>query len=363
MTKALPPVIDDVFCTCHEQMISQWASQQPQFKLFFALVWLCDTEHLILEVSEGITIFDELCRILKGALIQNPEAKNIKLKQLCCFTVFPVLVNKIKPVLASSESDHLMGILEQAFKIEWGNRDQHFKYLNMLGTQHKELIKSDSIKIKTVEMSDQFQKLTQTLSIIYNHKDATEKTTRDSLSTLNDYLEIFNTQVIKPLKDKQAVHLAMTTTTFLREICEHLIEFCRSFYDSVRDEASRALLFIGINLCKFDIPIPKETQNLVQQLRANLTLGWNDAMTAPIKECAEMEKDVCKWMFIDAQEFIDKMLTVMMDYPSTRDQLAKFTMVLNRSLPFLLMNDYRISVQSNRLQRIEVLKQILTQGI
>ena len=78
-------------------------------------MWLCDTEHLILEVSQGITIFDELCRILKGALIQNPEAKNIKLKQICSFTVIPVLVNKIKPVLTSSESDHLMGILEQAF--------------------------------------------------------------------------------------------------------------------------------------------------------------------------------------------------------------------------------------------------------
>lgn len=193
-----------------------------------------------------------------------------------------------------------MSILEQAFQIEWGGRDQHFKMLNTLGTQHKELIKGDSIRIKSVETSDQFQKLTQTLALIYLNKDATEKTTRDSLSTLNDYLEIFNKQVIKPLPKKEDVHLAMATTNFMPAICEHLIEFCRSFYDSVRDEASRALLFIGVHLCKFDIPIPQETQDLVQQLRANLTLGWNDQMTAPIKECASMEKDVCKWMFTDA---------------------------------------------------------------
>jgi hypothetical protein len=69
----------------------------------------------MLEVSEGVTIFDELSRILRGSLVMNPDAKNLKLKQLCCFTVFPALVNKIRPCLTSNESDLLMGILEQAF--------------------------------------------------------------------------------------------------------------------------------------------------------------------------------------------------------------------------------------------------------
>ena len=62
-----------------------------------------------------------------------------------------------------------------------------------------------------------------------------------------------------------------------------------------------------------------------------------------------MEKDVSKWLFKDAPEFVDKILTVMIDYPTTRDQLSKFVMVLNKSLPFLLMNDYRISIMSHRL--------------
>jgi hypothetical protein len=57
-----------------------------------------------------------------------------------------------------------------------------------------------------------------------------------------------------------------------------------------------------------------------------------------------MEKDVSIWLFKDAPEFVDKILTVMIDYPTTRDQLSKFVMVLNKSLPFLLMNDYRISL-------------------
>merc|ERR1712127_372146 len=99
---------------------------------------------------------------------------------------------------------------------------------------------------------------------------------------------------------------------------------------------------IGQHMCKFDIPIPEENKMLVQQLRANLTLGWQDPMTRPILECAEMESEVSKWCFKDAPEFVDKVLTAMMDYPSTRDALSKFTMVLNKSLPFLLMSDYRI---------------------
>ena len=134
--------------------MSRWAWQQPQFKLFFALISICQTEHLVLDVSEGITIFDELCRVLKGTVKFDPEVKNLKLKQLCIFTVFPILVNKIKPCLTADESDHLMCILESAFKIEWGQRDEHFKMLNALGTQHKELIKMESIKLKTVEGSE-----------------------------------------------------------------------------------------------------------------------------------------------------------------------------------------------------------------
>lgn len=134
MEKALPPVVDDVFCTCSEDVVKNWAAQQPQFKLFFAVVFLCETEHLILEVADGVTIFDELCRITKGTLVNNPEVKNLKLKTLQIFTVLPVLVNKIRAVIEPGASDHLMGILERSFDIEWGSRDDIFKYHNLLGT-------------------------------------------------------------------------------------------------------------------------------------------------------------------------------------------------------------------------------------
>lgn len=56
-----------------------------------------------------------------------------------------------------------------------------------------------------------------------------------------------------------------------------------------------------------------------------------------------MEKDLVKFMFKDAFDFVKKLITTMLDEPSSRDPLGKLTMKLNTTLPFLLMNDYRIS--------------------
>lgn len=98
-------------------------------------------------------------------------------------------------------------------------------------------------------------------------------------------------------------------------------------------------------------------------LRANLSIGWNESMTAPIKQVAEMEKDLSKYLFSDASDFIKKIITVMLDEPSTRDMLGKFTMKVNNSLPFLLMNDYRLSLITNSLQRSQLLKKILVSGL
>lgn len=59
-------------------------------------------------------IFDELCRVLRGTLVMG-DSKNLKLKTLCIFTVFPALVNKVATRITVNESDQIMGVLEQAF--------------------------------------------------------------------------------------------------------------------------------------------------------------------------------------------------------------------------------------------------------
>ena len=79
-------------------------------------------------------------------------------------------------------------------------------------------------------------------------------------------------------------------------------------------------------------------------LRANLGIGWQKEMTAPVRAMAELERDQVKYLFNDAIEFLRMCITVMMDEPSTREPLSKFISRLNQSLPFLIMNDYRVSV-------------------
>jgi hypothetical protein len=95
-------------------------------------------------------------------------------------------------------------------------------------------------------------------------------------------------------------------------------------------------------------------------LRANVSNGWTKEMTSPVKGMADMEKEVAKYIFSDAHIFLQKIITVMMDEVSTREPLGRFVIKVNKSLPFLLMNDYRISHGSNSLMRLEVLRNFLT---
>ena len=56
-------------------------------------------------------------------------------------------------------------------------------------------------------------------------------------------------------------------------------------------------------------------------------------------------------MFPEPQEFLRLMIQAMMDEPSTKESITRVILKLNASLPFLLMNDYRIALGNNSLQR------------
>jgi hypothetical protein len=44
---------------------------------------------MMLEVQPGISVFDELARILRGTLVNTETNSNMKVKTLGCYTVFP----------------------------------------------------------------------------------------------------------------------------------------------------------------------------------------------------------------------------------------------------------------------------------
>ncbi len=82
-------------------------------------------------------------------------------------------------------------------------------------------------------------------------------------------------------------------------------------------------------------------------------------MTGPIRDAAQSESEYVGYMFTDAQDFLKNMITIMMDEPSTRESLTRVVMKMHKQLPFLLINDLRISTANNSLQRIEVIKGLL----
>ena len=83
-------------------------------------------------------------------------------------------------------------------------------------------------------------------------------------------------------------------------------------------------------------------------------------MASPIKALAEAEGLLVDWLFEDAQDFLKQIVTVMMDEPSTRESLGRVARKLNKSLPFLILNDYRIAHASNSLMRVEVVKGLIS---
>ena len=132
------------------------------------------------------------------------------------------------------------------------------------------------------------------------------------------------------------------------------------YFDSVRDEACNTLVYLSDNFLSFQADFNKEQADMLQMLRANVAHGWSKDMAAPVKQMADVEKEVVYYLFTDAQAFIQRIITVMMDEVSTRESLGKFVIKVNQSLPFLIMNDFRVSHASNSLQRLEVLKNFLS---
>jgi len=130
----------------------------------------------------------------------------------------------------------------------------------------------------------------------------------------------------------------------LPDLVDDLLELAGNYHDSVREEACKTLLLVSENFISFQPEFDTKQSDILQMLRANLGIGWDEGLTKPVKAMAECERDMTKHLFTDAIEFLKKIITVMMDEPSTRETLSKFVSKLNQSMPFLIMNDYRVSL-------------------
>ncbi len=82
-------------------------------------------------------------------------------------------------------------------------------------------------------------------------------------------------------------------------------------------------------------------------------------MVDKLKDAADMESALIKHVFQDPQHFVRDIIAIMMDETIGRDNLVQIIREINKKLPFIVLNDYRVAQQSNSLRRVEVLKSII----
>jgi len=136
----------------------------------------------------------------------------------------------------------------------------------------------------------------------------------------------------------------------------------KDFYDSVRDHACQLLEYMMTHMLRNSPINDQSTRDLLQMLRATVSMGIPEQMQGPTRNAAEIESEYISYMFKDTSEFLKLMITAMMDEPSTRESITRVILKLHAQLPFLLMNDYRIACANNSLQRQEVIKAILNRA-
>jgi len=62
-----------------------------------------------------------------------------------------------------------------------------------------------------------------------------------------------------------------------------------------------------------------------------------------------MEREMSKFIFENSSEYFSEIITVMMDEPFSREVLSNVVIKINKSMPFLMLNDLRIAMKSNSL--------------
>ena len=182
---------------------------------------------------------------------------------------------------------------------------------------------------------------------------------RQILATMLKYLTQLNEQVISQIENGTEL---LDGTDFLHCVTSNLIEMLKDYYDSVRDHACQLLEYMMTHLLRKSPITSGTTRDLLQMLRSTAHMGIPEHMQGPTREAAQSESEYVGYMFKDPSEFLKLMITSMMDEPSTRESITRVILKLHEQLPFLLLNDYRIALANNSLQRQEVIKSLLNRA-
>jgi len=312
------------------------------------------------ESTRAKTVFFELCRVLLG-ILKNGESSNLKVKKIAFYRLFPKLVNLSLPFVRAEHSQLYLRLLVRGCQIEWGTEATKMKHFRQYLELATSLVESRGLVLATDGSGILgIQNLKRVLlSFKRCYLDDREPMKRQILSVMLLYLRQLNDQVISKVENGREL---FDGTDLLHSVTEDLIRMLKDYFDSVRDQACQLLEFMMTHFLRTSPVMAGERHDLLQILRTSSSMGFSETMHGPTRDAAELEASFIEYMLPDAQEFLRLMITAMMDEPSTRESIVRIILKMHTQLPFLLINDYRISCANNSLQRQEVLKGILNRA-
>ena len=77
----------------------------------------------------------------------------------------------------------------------------------------------------------------------------------------------------------------------------------KDYFDSVREEACIAVEYMINNFIPMKPDLGQKNTEMVQMLKAQITIGWDDRYTEPLREVSKAENEIVDYLFDDVQAF------------------------------------------------------------
>ena len=129
-----------------------------------------------------------MCRIFLG-ILKNGESKNLKVKQICLYNLFPKLVNISLPMVKAEHSELFMRILVRGCKVEWGNDAAKMKHFSPHLNLATDFLKSGGLVLDTDFTGEKVKNFKRVLlSLKRCYLDVSEKNKRTILEVMLLYV-------------------------------------------------------------------------------------------------------------------------------------------------------------------------------
>ena len=249
-----------------------------------------------------------------------------------------------------------LSVVNQAMRIEWATAEEKTKNLGDVIRLTNAICDMGGLVFGSEKCMGALNGVMGEFEVFYREKKESMKV--DTLLLVWKLLETFTLQRLKGLKYAER-QTEIKRLTFLTGFNEQVVKFMTDYFDNVREQAQLVLKFMVQYFLNEEPAFTEEQLDLLQMLRANSTVGWSEQLKRQLKEMAEMEAAINKHIFEEPQTFLKNVVAIMMDETHGRDNLILVIKEFNKRTPFMVLNDYRIAVQTNSLRRVEILKELV----